>query len=488
MHKLLSNKFFKNPVVIYLITRYLTYAIQFVLSIFIALKLSPYTFGIWSFLLLLLSYFQIFNFGISNSINVLTIQNKNKHIKTNRIVSNAFFLTSIMGVLILIICVLTLLFGENFFLKYNVSSEFYVICIIAILLHFNNLFMTIFRVKNELKEISIYQSFIPFFSLLSVLIFKDEVLLYTLLVVYVVGHIFSLILFIKKKIVTVKFKNSISLDYCIKILKKGFYLFIFNLSFQLLIVSLRTIVSVFFTVEEFGLFNFSYTISNSIILLLEAIAFIIFPKIIDKFHSSNNEEIEKIINLVKINYVTASNLLVYVAILFFPALIHFTPNYGNAYLGLNLVALSIIVQSQTFGYNAFLIAKNKEKQIALFSTLSLIICIALSLILTNIYELSFNYIFISLFFAYYFLSICYTYLSNKIIGNNINFLKLIDMSLSTKNLIPLIVALLIVILDYRKLTVLPLLVFIFLNIKSLLVVKKTVYGLINNPEILKIKK
>lgn len=80
---------FKNKVFLYLGSRYITYALQFATSFYIALKLGPTSFGIWSFILLLINFYYIVDFGISNSINILLVQDKENEVRClNHILSS----------------------------------------------------------------------------------------------------------------------------------------------------------------------------------------------------------------------------------------------------------------------------------------------------------------------------------------------------------------------------------------------------------------
>ena len=72
----LLERMLRNKVVSYMLTRYLVYFISFLSSLLIAGKLGPYYFGIWGFVLLLINYFHIIDFGIGNSMTVLLVQNK----------------------------------------------------------------------------------------------------------------------------------------------------------------------------------------------------------------------------------------------------------------------------------------------------------------------------------------------------------------------------------------------------------------------------
>src|SRR5690606_41162050 len=92
LNKMVSNSLFK-----YLFTRYLTYFIQFVSAIFIAKSLGPFYFGIYGFILLIINYFRIFDFGISNAVSILLVQNRGNKERESEITTGSFFLVGILG-------------------------------------------------------------------------------------------------------------------------------------------------------------------------------------------------------------------------------------------------------------------------------------------------------------------------------------------------------------------------------------------------------
>ena len=72
----ISKKIFSNKAILYVISRYATYIIQFINSLFIAIYLGPFYLGIWGFINLVIGYISQLNFGISNSVNVIISVNK----------------------------------------------------------------------------------------------------------------------------------------------------------------------------------------------------------------------------------------------------------------------------------------------------------------------------------------------------------------------------------------------------------------------------
>lgn len=72
----------------------MTYAVQFITSIWVAVKLGPFYLGIWGVILLLINYFKLINFGISNSLTVLLVQHKENKKQVDDYVKTALGLLS----------------------------------------------------------------------------------------------------------------------------------------------------------------------------------------------------------------------------------------------------------------------------------------------------------------------------------------------------------------------------------------------------------
>ena len=102
----------RNKVVLYLVTRYLTYFVQFITALFIANKLGPYYLGIWGVYLLVLNYLCNLNFGINNSLNILIVQNINNNSQKEEYIRNSFFLVSLLSILIIIIGVIYYIYNN----------------------------------------------------------------------------------------------------------------------------------------------------------------------------------------------------------------------------------------------------------------------------------------------------------------------------------------------------------------------------------------
>ncbi len=464
-----------NKVMLYLLSRYVTYFIQFLSSIFIAVNFGPYYFGIWGFILLLISYISYINFGISNSVNILVVQNKNNDNYIKNIVASSLNLIGILSLLIIIFAIYYSIFGIKAFDKYEIGNYFYIICIIGIGVHFNSLFGTIYRIKNRLFEIAFLQSVIPIFIFISLFLATGKALLLMLLGMYLLGELAAaIIFFVNKKI---PWGGKATIRTCLLVLNKGLYLFIYNMCFFFIILSTRTIISVFYEVKDFGYFTFSFTLANSILLFLEALSIIIFPKIIDKLHSNNQENIKNTIKVLNVNYVTLSYGLMFLALIVFPMFIYFIPKYQSTLIELNLIAMTVLLYINSFGYGSYLMAQNQEKQLSVISIISLFINIVLSLTLVLIFKLTYEYVIIATLVSYFVFSYLCTHFSRKLLREKTTFFSVILDFFPIRLLFPYIIGVILIIWNLEYLIFMPLLSFIMLNkaeLKQIIITVKTV--------------
>jgi O-antigen/teichoic acid export membrane protein len=473
------KKAIKNKVLIYLFTRYLTYGIQFISSIIIASKLGPYYFGIWGFILLIINYLRIIDFGISSATNILLVQNKDDNIKNSNYVTNSLFLISILGLIITFFALYYYFFGFSLFDKYKVENLLYPVCLIAILTHFNVLFMNLYRFKNSLFHISFFQSIIPILTFIFLFFAKGEMLIWILIIAYIVGNIASLLLFIwGGKNIPLGRVNLIDSK---QIINKGMYLFIYSISFYLIIVSIKTLISIYYSVEEFGIFTFSFTLSNSVLLFLQAMSFVIFPKVIDKLKNTDNGAVINLINELRVNYVTLAFGLIFIFNTVSPPLLNLFPKYKDASVSLGLLSLTLVLYTNSFGYGSYLMAQNKEKINALISFISLVINIFVGIILITVFKVSYKYVIISTILAYTVYTYLCVFFGKKFMNLNDGFFKNFNDCFPIRLFVPYVVSILLILTSFNFLLLIPLILFIFLNKKEIKIIYNRIIQTINKP-------
>lgn len=472
------SKLFHNALFRYLFSRYLTYFIQFVSSIFIARSLGPFYFGIWGFILLIINYFRIFDFGISNATSVLLVQNRDNKQKESLISTNSIFLVSLLGLIITLFAVYYYFFGFALFDKYHLNNYFYLICIIGILSNYNVLLMSIYRVNNSLKEISIYQSVIPLLCFAALFLFKDNALLIALVFSYIIGNVYSLVLFIKnKKIPKLSVLDKETMK---QIFSKSLFLFFYNVSFYLIIVSIRTLISIYYSVEEFGYFSFAYSLANSILLFLQALTFVIFPKVIHKLKDNNYAEINKLILNIRDSYVTLSFGLIFLGTILYPVLLYFVPKYADTYDVICYCALATVLYTNSFGYGSFLMAQNKERLLAALAFGCLAVNIGIAYILIDC-NLGYQFVIFATMAAYILYTFLCTYFAKRLIGVKEGLAAQFLSTFPIKIFLPFCINLALNIMDLRYLLWLPFALFLVLNYRNFREIKAKFKKLLNNP-------
>ena len=474
----LIKKVSNNKVFIYMITRYFVYFLQFLTTLLIANKLGPYFMGIWGFIVLLISYFHQCHFGIANSLNVLIVQHKNDNNYCTDIIGNSFILTGYLSILVIVVYFASSLLDISIFKKYQVDSFFLFICIIAILQYVNLVVINVFRVQNRLIHVSFCQSIIIVLNFVGIFFLSGMNLLYYFIFGHLFGNIIILFLAFKSGIIPKIHQIQARFKTQKIILNKGLMLFLYNSCFMFIIVSIKTIISSNYDVKEFGIFAFSFTLGQSVVLLLDTFSFILFPKLIDKLSSSDYSKVKNTIHTIRVGYISTAHLLVYIALIIFPYFLHYFPKYSGSLTTLNLIVLTILMNVNHFGYSSLLIARNKEKTSATISLISLAINIGLGLLFAKIFKVEFSYVIIATMLTYVFF--CYVIMLEGIKLINIkNHSYVIKNFFPIRLFLPFLFAFLISIFQYDQYIWIPLFLFLILNIseiKEILdLVKKVVY-------------
>ena len=479
------SKIIKNKVVLYLSTRYLTYFIQFVTALVIANKLGPYYLGIWGVYLLVLNYLCNLNFGINNSLNILIVQSINNNTQKEGYIKNSFFLVFILGVLIFFIGVVYYFYNNYDSSIYNIGINIFIICLIAVLRHYNNNFGTIFRTQNKLLEMSIQQSSTQIFALIAVFIYTGERLLSVLLIAYLLGEFIPLIFFLLRK--DFKFLGGLCYITQKKILQKGIWLFIYNFCFYAILLTTRSLISGNYSTEDFGRFTFSYTIASSLLLLLESFTTLIFPKLIDRYNTNNKNQVQGIADTLMNTVVTLCYAMFFCFIPLIPILLRFFPLYSDTDGVLSITSLSIIVyMNNVFIY--YLMAINKERQIAIISLAALFFNIVVGLFLIKLLRVPYQYVVLSMLVSYFLFSLMGNFYAQRILGERLSFgaaFAFFPMRLFVPYCIYIINAVCSLSIYFYLIGGL---LFLRLNMKQIKIIYSTLIQILSRPQIIDIRK
>lgn len=482
----MTRNVISNKVLLYVLSRYLTFAIQFVTTIYLAIKLGPYEFGVWSFILLITNYISYINLGIPNSLSIMLVQMFDNKKEFRNLIVNSFFLIACLSSIIITLCLCYYIFGAQVFVKYNIEDYLYLIALVGVLFHFNSLYGAIFRVNNRVFELGFFQIIVPLLILLTALFIKSTDLLLYLLFSTLCGHVLALIIFNLRR--PFEFNGSIILEKCKKILQKGIYLFVYNTSFLFIIISTKAIISYFFRVGEFGQFNFSYTLSNAILLLLQAFTVLVFPKIIYRLSSNDLNKVLNLKNQINASYVTLSYAMIFLAIPIIPLLSPLFPEYSEFNSLTSIISMTILLSTNVFSNTSILMAKHKEKKLAAISLTAFLINLTFSFVFVLILDFSIKYMILATLLSYLTFGACTSKVSLEACNCEASFKKVFFDFMPLRLLIPYVVLLTLILFELELFTIFGIIVFVLFNIKELRIVRAQIINVILNEKIADIEK
>lgn len=406
----------KNKIFWYIASRYGVFALQFLTTIFIAVKLDAYYFGIWSFIVLLTAIGGQFNWGIGTAVTVLCVQNKEDEQKCLDYIFNSLCLVLLTTLLPVGIAVYDRLIGIPLFDKYHLGNLVYAVAFLVILQYFATLFINIFRFRNKLIEVMIQQTLWPVVMFTLIFFATADALLLLLVCGYIFASMVALGVFFfrsRKEL----FQGSYSKEISCELMKKGFFLFLYNAGFMLITLSTKTMISNYYKVEEFGYFAFAYSLSNGVILLMESLLFLAMPKVIDLLKGKDRQACAEAITMLRKNYLVPLYLLFYIVLAGSSVFFYLLPQYSRSYLPFLLIMFTLVSYSTCFGFNGYLMAQNREKQLALLVLGGLVLNVIGVYLFIRVFCLPFEYAVLGTLIAYMIYSFAVNLCALKLLGD-----------------------------------------------------------------------
>jgi O-antigen/teichoic acid export membrane protein len=476
-----------NSSLVFLFSKYFIFGIQFLNAFLLAVKLGPYFFGIWAFISLVLQYFDYFNLGVANAVNVFCSFNKNKIQFISRVVGNSTFIISILNICALV-CYLVLVFGLHVGEKYELGRFFLFTVVIFSSGYFISLLSNVLRVYDRLIPISLIQSFLPLGTLIALLIFDGDRLLQAILWFYTVSNIIALVILILKMPFAIKINFNLKLSR--RILGLALPLFFYNASFYFIFISVRSLVSKYYSIEEFGFFTFTFSIANIIVLITDSLSFLIWPKLLNKFNVLSKGESLKLLVRVRRAFLTFSHLGFYCSLLCYPIFIRFMSGYEETYRSFLTSVISVVLLANSFGFQSLIIAKRGERFLAVVSFVILVLCFFLSLALISVFKVKLEYAILGTALSYFIFNII---LANKVylllLGESTSLLKIVNFGCSYRLYIPLLSVCPVLFIDEKYIlscVVASTLIFLGLNWRSIRDIIILIVRIIKDPDFLKI--
>ncbi len=476
---------FKNGPIGYLASRYATYFIQFINSLFIAVYLGPYYLGIWGFIVLVIDYISQLNLGIQHSVNVIISINKEKEEYVQKIIGNGISMFIGLSFMVILFFVVNAVTGLKIGEKYSMSSYVIPICLIGILTHFNGIFSNVFRVYGKLFAIALNQSLYPLLILFLIPFFREQNLLWAMVFANCAAVTVCFVLFIATT--PVKFKPLFNLRLMKKIQIKGWHLFIYNTATYFILLTTRTFISDNYSVKQFGYFSFSFALANAILLLFRSVQYLITPKLLNRFATSTTEHILSILDWLRTAYITFPHVVVHLAIAVFPLFLRFFPQYQPASTVFKLIALTVVVSVNASGYIDLNTARGKEKQLGKVAFAVLLLNISLSALFILWLSIHFDWAIVSTLLSYVVYVYVMGYLGRKELGLPTSFFKVAADIFPVKMLVPFVCSLLLIAFSAQDIYfVIPLILSLFMNREEIRRIKGIAKEMIHNPNFINI--
>lgn len=378
LRKLLS--FISRPVVFFTASRYLSYALLFLRGLLVAELLGPYFFGIWGFVTLYQQYLSFTSLGIQFAVNTeLALLDAGNVKRRDSLINTSFTLTCFIFI-VLTIAGIALQYSQIDLFKSESSYQFIVLTfLIGGLQHFRELFANIFRVFNDYWRIAAGELLIAVVTLVVVFFFEDQTLINYLLLSWVLSLAVSIVFFLVKA--PFRLRLEVSQSETRVLLAIGLPLLLYSISYYVMTLSSRTIISIFYDLSTIGYYTFAYTITNATLLGLNAASWVFYPVILARLKEGTEEhELRRTINRVNNLYGVAVVLIVYIGIIVSPVCYVFLDKYKPASGVLNILLLSQAVLSLGFIFNTLAIARKKHNQLAVFSLASTVLSACLCLL------------------------------------------------------------------------------------------------------------
>lgn len=476
----------KNKIFVYLVTRYITYGLQFLLSLIIAARLGPYYLGVYGVVQLIINYFEQINFGIPHSLNVLLVHNKNSREKQDQFTLNSMAIYTYINLLSLLVVCALLIKGGVTWGDYIIDKYLLLIVLIAMCSYYNSILTMVVRFRNKVNILSIVGTIPVILSLIVVFFFGGERLVYALFVTTLISYLIVLLIFCSVGAIPKLSFSGISRECQKTIIKKGLYLFLYNSCFYFILIGVRTIISQNYAIEEYGYFTFSFTIANAVMLLLSSINTIIFPKTIDILSGNDVAEQKNVLNKLRVGYITTANLLVFFALICFPLVTMLFTKYSPALTSMNLIALAVLMNTNSYGYITLLIAQNKEKLTSRLSFSAFLLSMIIGCILVYVFHVEFSYVILSVMGGYMLFAFLGYYFGNKLLFGSASLKKAFLHFFPLKFCVPYLIAVALSIMQIEYLIWIPFVVCVIMNYNDLKFLKELIIKLKNNPNIIDI--
>lgn len=325
-------------------------------GIYIANQISPEAYGVFGFVVLLITYLKFLNFGAQYIVNKkLSIKNENKF-ALDYLNINVYLFPVVLALILLILYLIGI---------FSLSIIFYFF--LFFYLSLNNTVQIIegvLRARDNSKLLGYSRFFSGMIILILLIVFYDwgndanplPLFLKTLCI-----PIATLAFLFTKKSVRSIFSFKINFSY------KGFYYFLlagislglYVFSNDLLMSIDRLFISMYYSTYDLGIYSFAYSLGGPVLMIITTIVYMDYSRYMNSFKKINY------LDFIKVKReITKKFFLIYFAVILLsiPAvyllLNYFLNQYSDAFPVVLLVLLSYSTVILSFPYSLYFISNN----------------------------------------------------------------------------------------------------------------------------------
>lgn len=370
-------------VLIYSASRYIEFFIKFMYGVVVAKLLGPYMFGVWGFILLIQQYLLYTSLGLQFAVTVELSNKTNPDLhEEERLIAHTLGATAIVSIILISIGLVIDLWNIELFPRYAFEQYALMLAILASVMHFVNILINAYRVSGKVLIIAAVQLIRVVVPFAAAFLFSTDNLILALLASTIVANGIGLLLLSFRA----PFRIYMAFDRQVtkELLKLSIPLLIYNVSFYLIMISARTILSIFYTVEEMGYYTLANSITNATLLGFKSILFVALPEVIFRTRQDvDDSQARETVNSVNMMYGNSVFLAVFIVIILLPALFFILPDYQSAEKTIAVLLLAQAVLATTLGYNAIALARGYQLQVAKISLQVVLIITILGLIVAT---------------------------------------------------------------------------------------------------------
>ncbi len=207
--------------------------------------------------------------------------------KQERILQSGITVTLFLTILLAFLALGIRALPLPLFSTYSFENYIFLLAVFVGLTHLEQVLINIYRVFGRLGRIAIAEIISASLPLAAVFIFPKEQLISALLGAMITGCGLNILIFICKA--PFRIRLSLAKDAVVRLIRTGIPLLIYNISAYLIPLAARTLVSIYYSVDTLGYFTLGESLSRSVFLGLQAVAWAFLPMIYSKVREGQDD-------------------------------------------------------------------------------------------------------------------------------------------------------------------------------------------------------